>query len=86
MIDLPQAPFDHPYPGTLIEIVGNQAVAQACPPLALACSIRLPFDTCVVVLPAPVSARTAALLRRHELGHCNGWPADHPDYLVARRP
>jgi hypothetical protein len=19
------------------------------------------------------------LIRRHELGHCNGWPADHPN-------
>lgn len=37
---------------------------------------------CIIVLPAydPVIGVTnefLALLMRHEIGHCNGWPADH---------
>lgn len=38
-------------------------------------------DECSVVIidrPSP-TGRTPEELIRHELGHCNGWPSDHPD-------
>lgn len=25
-----------------------------------------------------------ATIRRHEFGHCNGWPSNHPTFVVAR--
>ena len=48
----------------------------------LACttrSLRGP-DQCIMVLPAVGDGITPAIqaaVRRHELGHCNGWPSDH---------
>jgi hypothetical protein len=38
---------------------------------------------CVIVIPQVADPVTPALARRvtvHELGHCSGWPADHPRY------
>lgn len=35
-------------------------------------------DSCIVVIPdRPVRGRTPEQIKRHEIGHCNGWPADH---------
>jgi hypothetical protein len=34
---------------------------------------------CVVVIPrGPVQLATPAAVLRHEVGHCNGWSASHP--------
>jgi hypothetical protein len=38
---------------------------------------------CVIVIPVIADPVTPELARRvtlHELGHCSGWPADHPRY------
>jgi hypothetical protein len=32
--------------------------------------------TCHIVVPSDLYTKQT---RRHELAHCNGWPADHPD-------
>lgn len=35
---------------------------------------------CVVFLiDRPAYGTTPRAVRRHEMGHCNGWPANHPD-------
>jgi hypothetical protein len=78
----PPAQYNHPYAGpvdervmpvaevrTLCKSVGasGRFVACACVSNGI-CHIILPNDE-----PAPVST-----YRRHEIAHCNGWPASHP--------
>jgi len=33
----------------------------------------------VVVSSIPVNKATPEAILRHEIGHCNGWPFEHPD-------
>ena len=78
----PPARYDHPYNGRVVErVVPKAEVPSLCMPmgadlLAAACSLES-NGTCSIVLPsdgrAPVST-----FRRHEIAHCNGWPANHP--------
>jgi hypothetical protein len=78
----PPARYDHPYAGPVVErVVPEAEVRSLCmtmgaDPIGTACSWQSK-GTCYIVLPsdgrAPVSA-----FRRHEIAHCNGWPADHP--------
>lgn len=82
----PPAQFRHPYAGELIsyelpapEIDAACRALGAGGPLILGCARRF-HDLCVIIVPSAgsgVSPRTHAALRRHELAHCNGWPADH---------
>jgi hypothetical protein len=78
----PPAQYNHPYHGPVVERVMPVAEVRAVcgsvgasgPLVACAwvsngaCHIVLPNDE-----PAPVST-----YRRHEIAHCNGWPANHP--------
>jgi hypothetical protein len=88
---IPPKEYDHPYTkGTLIVSIASrqEEVRQACPGApfhpqigALGCSYAKASFGCWVVL-APPEVITAAgfppeLVRRHEIAHCNGWPADH---------
>jgi len=79
--DIPPAIYDHPFPGTLIEWRWTaEQIDWACDRITLACAytdfggdplvciINLP-----VIGPGGVAARTYAILRRHEIAHCNGW-------------
>jgi hypothetical protein len=84
----PPAQYDHPYDGLVGERVipvaetrvicdslgASQASADA--PGGVACA-WVSDNTCFIILPddelAPVDT-----YRRHEIAHCNGWPADHP--------
>lgn len=78
----PPAKYDHPYNGQIVErVVPEVEVRSLCMSMGLdlvtvACSWRS-NNTCYIVLPndgqAPVET-----FRRHEIAHCNGWPADHP--------
>ena len=78
----PPAQYNHPYNGQVVERVMPEAeVRSACMSMGLdlftvACSWHS-AGTCYIVLPndgqAPVST-----YRRHEIAHCNGWPANHP--------
>ncbi len=78
MIDFPPPRFDHPYHGPVIEtILTLLEIKKFCRnPDALAC---LPFppnfknDKCFIYLPSDVNKITQNLLRKHEIGHCNGW-------------
>jgi hypothetical protein len=78
----PPAQFNHPYSGPVVERVMPVAQVRALctskggSAKGVACS-WVSSGTCYIVLPndeqAPVST-----YRRHEIAHCNGWPADHP--------
>jgi len=78
----PPAQYNHPYAGRVVERVMPVAeVLALCTSVGASgrfvacawvsdgvCHIVLPNDE-----PAPVST-----YRRHEIAHCNGWPANHP--------
>ena len=78
----PPARYNHPYDGPVDERVMSVSEARTlCNsldafPTGVACS-WVADGTCHIVLPndyqAPVST-----YRRHEIAHCNGWPANHP--------
>jgi hypothetical protein len=72
---VPPPAYDHAYRGRLIVHVLPDSAASAACHGGDACSTRQ-GGTCIVILPR--GHRALALLRRHEIGHCNGWPADHP--------
>lgn len=90
----PPARFDHAYPGklTVIRLPQKQVVA-ACAKLFAqykvaatsslvqrGCSAVTSATSCTVVLiDKPFALATPKAVLRHELGHCNGWPASHPD-------
>ena len=42
-----------------------------------ACAVPIVKDRCVIVLPRDLPEFIASA-RRHEEGHCNGWPPHHP--------
>ena len=78
-IDLPPPAYSGPYGGALVEIVDSRVVRERCAAGQIACSFVLSRSACVVILPSEGSDYGRALLRHHELGHCNGWPSTHPD-------
>lgn len=86
--DLPPTQYDHPYTGKLIvQIFLASEVPIACDHAEFeSCSIRPPWPTAasIIILPkvgiGGVSQRQQDILRRHEEGHLNGWPADHPTH------
>jgi len=86
----PPQQYDHPYDGLVEERVlplaevsvvcaslgASHSGADASAPGGVACA-WVSNNTCCIILPydevAPVDT-----YRRHEIAHCNGWPADHP--------
>lgn len=80
MIDHPPVIYDHPFAGQVVVIdnYGGELTAWdgPCYPWlgSQACAKRVKF-TCYVF--AEKGKLTKALLH-HEIAHCNGWPADHP--------
>jgi hypothetical protein len=92
---VPPLEYDHPYKGRLRIIVAEnqQEVRRMCPgtkfhPLigALACTHRLSDTVCEVVMLSDDEINRVGfppdMVRRHEIAHCNGWPADHKGALV----
>lgn len=87
----PPARFDHPFPGTLVEEpLPRDQVLKLCPKLlsqfkipgevTRGCSILLKPDLCLIVyIDKPYHGTEPAAVKRHEVGHCDGWPADHPN-------
>jgi hypothetical protein len=83
---LPPVEYDRYYEGNLtIRMVNTlEELRERCNainPLMLACSFRYEKN-CVIYLVEDSIMRkrgwTTGLLLRHEIGHCNGWPSDHP--------
>ena len=84
MILLPPAPYDHPYTGpvTVIEMSAPDVAIACGNPDAQACVYLHPPGGHVPMMILPkigrggVSQRGQDLLRRHEVGHLNGWKHD----------
>jgi hypothetical protein len=83
---LPPVEFDHPFPGNVrIVPLPIEEVQRNCPQTSMiivACSYTdRVWNDCIVYVYdlAAKAARVLEPLLRHEIGHCNGWPADHPN-------
>ena len=85
---LPPVEYDHPYKGgrlTWQMARDQQQVRDACPESkfsigALACTFRY-ANSCIVIVSDDEIKKAGFppdLIRRHEIGHCNGWPSNHP--------
>jgi hypothetical protein len=89
----PPARFDHPYDGELTVMKLPQPLLQnVCRQLfpqfgysdtthkdQRGCSIPRDGHCLVVTIDKPFNGATPDAVLRHERGHCNGWPANHPD-------
>jgi hypothetical protein len=85
----PPAVYDHAYTGRLAVQQGTMAqIEHYChtmhgivsPHQALGCA-KIGEHRCFVVIPrigGQITASIQAQIRRHEIAHCNGWPANHP--------
>jgi hypothetical protein len=85
---VPPVQYDHPYEGTVHVVTTSDKafLTEACPvgqfKPPLACAFKRPTG-CVIVLASDelfkAKGVSVALARRHERGHCNNWPGDHPN-------
>ena len=88
---LPPVEYDKPFAGKLEEVVvkSREEMDASCkriglslPNVPLGCGKLLAADHCVIYLARDEVNRavglTTELVRRHEVGHCNGWPKEHP--------
>lgn len=88
----PPARYDHPYHGRLIERELPRAqVLKACKKLfarfgftdatTRGCSMETVIgkECTIIYANKTFMGTTPAQTRRHEIAHCNGWPADHPN-------
>jgi hypothetical protein len=84
---LPPAEYDRLFTGKLQEIrVPPETMRAICPktpmPLTLACAYPTRDQSeCLIIMVSDEIIRAAGwdpkIVRRHEIGHCNGFPADH---------
>jgi hypothetical protein len=83
---LPPEEFDRPYDGDLTirvvpDLVSLQAACGQDKPGMLGCAWHN-SESCVIYLVEDKVMRergyNTGTLLRHEIGHCNGWPPDHP--------
>jgi hypothetical protein len=84
----PPERFDHPYPGDVqINLMDSRFVGKECrewgagksPSDAVGCAWVADDGTCVVVIAKRTKKAPIEAIIRHEIAHCNGWPADHPE-------
>jgi hypothetical protein len=75
----PPPKYDHPYHGQVIEQrVSSLQMFFSCHGPTSACSWVNKKGVCYILIPnTERDGRVIALIRRHETGHCNGWPANH---------
>jgi hypothetical protein len=88
----PPKEYDRPYKGipTLVVARSQQLVRELCPAAkfssqigALGCP-HIIGNKCWVVLAPDADIKAGfppELVKRHEIAHCNGWPADHSGAL-----
>ena len=76
----PPPQYDHPYRGQVLEQrLSSLRIIQLCHGPTRACS-WVSNGVCHIALPQDEKdGRLIALMRRHEIGHCNGWPSTHKD-------
>ncbi|RWN59629.1 hypothetical protein [Mesorhizobium sp.] len=90
----PPVRFDHQYSGKLtVRYLPQKQVVAACEKLFAAykiaakpsftqrgCSAVTGKTSCtVIVIDKTFGLATPKAVLRHEIGHCNGWSASHPD-------
>jgi hypothetical protein len=83
---LPPVEFDKPYAGKLMirRVDSKEEVQRVCQLSrpTVGCAVKPVVDMCIIVIAddAAIAARgwTYEIVLRHEIGHCNGWPGDHP--------
>lgn len=90
----PPARFDFPYKGELtVKRLPQADVVEACRVLfslydvqataslnQRGCSVITSKNSCLVVtVNKTFKGATPESILRHEEGHCNGWPASHPN-------
>ena len=87
---LPPAQYDHPYegPGEMRVIEAPFYIVKSLcgvpqKQFLYACAYATRYG-CTIILPDPhnFAPRYYKALKRHERGHCNGWPRDHPRGLA----
>jgi hypothetical protein len=85
-VTLPPPQYDHAYPGIVIEkLLTLEEVRRLCDSIGVgafdACAGFITLNdgsrACLIILPTD-GFDTIAAYRRHEISHCNGWPANHP--------
>lgn len=90
----PPKRFDHAYSGNLtVRYLPQKQVIKACKKLFAkynivaettlrqhGCAAITSDTSCtVIVINKMFALATPKAVVRHEVGHCNGWPADHPN-------
>jgi hypothetical protein len=86
---LPPVEYDRFYDGVelIIKVVSElEEMPRLCPGLPaynlMGCAHAGGFNKCTIILRDDAYIRslgwTTALVLRHELAHCNGWPKTHP--------
>jgi hypothetical protein len=81
---VPPPEFDHPYDGVLKVTTARDQnhVRELCPKanfslgVALGCA-HVQTGSCWIILAPDAATHFGELVLRHEIAHCNGWPADH---------
>jgi hypothetical protein len=93
---IPPPEYDHPFTGvlTVTRVSGRVNMDQICrKPRAIGCASYYTVGGCRIWVLDDyglehqlVSPVTYLQVYRHEVAHCNGWPADHPTHeeLLAR--
>jgi hypothetical protein len=86
---LPPLEYDHPYTGKLhiIRADKNLLLKKCSAPLGLGADQLACADPseneCVIFLASndilEITGWSEEILLRHEIGHCNGWPGNHPN-------
>jgi hypothetical protein len=91
----PPPEFDKPFDGELIiERLSREEIQKVCPPGMLACAWTTPNNKdvpCIVMIPDDDFLKKRGGMQyeeilRHEIGHCNGWPADHGGAYLKSNP
>jgi hypothetical protein len=87
---LPPVEFDHPFEGDLklIRYATEEEVIKACNRKRIACA-KPDGKSCTVIMLDDKALQAWMWmygnpddLYRHEVGHCNGWPNDHPGMRI----
>jgi hypothetical protein len=79
---LPPTEYDHPYKGKLTVTVmeDDTTIFENCRISLIACAKRREGNCTIFVRDAQYIKRRGYdpdWVMRHEIGHCNGWPASH---------
>jgi hypothetical protein len=89
----PPPEYDKPYEVLLIthRLATQEEVRKVCPSsnfnVFIACTWRIQNGCLVIMVSDEVIQSyklTPETVLRHEIGHCHGWPANHPGAIVVR--